>query len=55
VASERDRPDVAHRRAQWHKYQNRVDPERLVFIDETWTRTNMRALRGCAPLACGSS
>ena len=49
VASERDRPDVAHRRAQWHKYQDRIAPERLVFIDETWTRTNMTALRGWAP------
>jgi transposase len=26
VASERDRPDVAHRRAQWRKYQNRIEP-----------------------------
>ena len=49
VASERDRPDVAHRRAQWHKYQNRIEPERLVFIDETWTRTNMTPLQGWAP------
>jgi transposase len=49
VAGERDRPDVAHRRAQWIKYQDRVDPARLVFIDETWTRTNMAALRGWAP------
>jgi hypothetical protein len=21
-------------------YQNRIDPARLVFIDETWTKTN---------------
>src|SRR5664279_4430222 len=41
VAGERDRPDVARRRAQWTKYQDRVEPERLVFIDETWTRTDM--------------
>ena len=46
VASERDRPDVARRRKQWVKYQGRIDPERLVFIDETWTKTNMAALRG---------
>src|ERR1700730_10113280 len=51
VAGERDRPDVARRRAQWIKYQDRVEPERLVFIDETWTRTDMAALRGWAP--CG--
>jgi len=49
VAGERDRPDVARRRAQWIKYQDRVDPARLVFIDETWTRTNMAPRRGWAP------
>ena len=49
VASERDRPDVARRRAQWTKYQDRIDPARLVFIDETWTKTNMAPLRGWAP------
>ena len=32
-------------------YQNRIDPARLVFIDETWTKTNMASLRGWAP--CG--
>jgi putative transposase len=52
VAGERDRPDVARRRAQWIKYQGRIDPSRLVFIDETWTKTNMAPLRGWAP--CGS-
>ena len=31
------------------KYRRRVDPSRLVFSDETWTRTNMAALRGWAP------
>ena len=36
VAGERDRPDVARRRAQWIKYQDRIEAERLVFIDETW-------------------
>ena len=49
VAGERDRPDVARRRAQWTKYQDRVKSERLVFIDETWTRTDMAPLRGWAP------
>jgi len=46
---ERDRPDVARRRAQWVKYQDKIAPERLVFIDETWTKTNMAPLRGWAP------
>jgi transposase len=49
VAGERDRPDIARRRAQWTRYQDRIEPERLVFIDETWTRTNMAPLRGWAP------
>ena len=31
------------------KHQGRVAPERLVFIDETWAKTNMAALRGWAP------
>jgi putative transposase len=29
--------------------QSRIDASRLVFIDETWTKTNMAALRGRAP------
>jgi transposase len=49
VAGERDCPDVARRRAQWIKYRHRVDPCRLVFIDETWTKTNMAPLRGWGP------
>jgi hypothetical protein len=40
---------VARRRAQWTRYQGRIDPARLVFIDETWTKTNMAPLRGWAP------
>ena len=52
LAGEHDRPDVARRRARWTKYQDRIDPERLVFIDETWTKTNMAPLRGWAP--CGT-
>jgi len=48
-ATEQDRPDVARRRAQWKKYQGRLDPARLVFIDETWAKTNMTRLCGWAP------
>jgi hypothetical protein len=40
---------MARRRVQWRKYQGRIAAERLVFIDETWTKTNMAALRGWAP------
>jgi len=47
-ASEQDRPDIARRRAWWKKYQDRVDPRRLVFIDETWAKTNMTRRHGWA-------
>ena len=40
---------MARRRAQWKARQGSIDPSRLVFIDETWTKTNMAALRGWAP------
>jgi putative transposase len=50
IAAEQDRPDVARRRAQWTKYRHLIDPSRLVFIDETWTKTNMEPLRGWAPV-----
>lgn len=46
IASEQDRPDVARRRFQWRRHQASIDPRRLVFIDETWTKTNMAPLRG---------
>jgi transposase len=49
LALEQDRPDIARRRAQWRIYQRRIDPKRLVFIDETWTKTNMAPLRGWSP------
>jgi transposase len=54
---------VARRREQWKKYRGRLDPKRLVFIDESrsacpcsggaWDRegakTNMTLIRGWAP------
>jgi len=48
-ASEQDRPWIARRREQWRKYQNRLDPKRLVFIDETWAKTNMTRTHGRCP------
>ncbi len=47
-ASERERPDIARKRARWKARQGSVDPRRLVFIDETWAKTNMAPLRGWA-------
>ena len=42
---------MARKRVRWKRHQARLDPRRLVFIDETWAKTNMtrthgRALRG---------
>jgi transposase len=41
---------VAERRAAWRVSQAGFDPRRLVFIDETWAKTNMTRLRGRAPV-----
>jgi hypothetical protein len=49
LPSEQDRADVARFRARWKKYQGLIDPKRLVFIDETWAKTNMAPLRGWCP------
>ena len=46
LPSEQDRPDVARRRRSWKRYQGKVDPRRLVFIDETWAKTNMTRTHG---------
>ncbi len=37
---------MAWRRKRWKDWQGRFDPKRLVFIDETWIKTNMAPLRG---------
>jgi len=37
---------VARKRTRWKAHQGRFDPRRLVFIDETWAKTNMGPLRG---------
>ena len=48
-ACEQDRPDVARRRVRWKTHQGRLDASRLVFIDETWAKTNMTRTHGrCA-------
>lgn len=46
MACEQDRPDVAQRRAEWRVAQAGLDPQRLVFLDETWANTNMTRARG---------
>ena len=48
-ALEQARSDVARRRKRWRSWQAGLDPRRLVFIDETWIKTNMAPLRGWGP------
>ena len=48
-ALEQTRADVARRRQRWRSWQVGLYPERLVFIDETWIKTNMAPLRGWGP------
>jgi transposase len=50
-AAEQARPDIARKRARWRTHQARIDRKRLLFIDETWIKTNMAPLRGWGP--CG--
>lgn len=40
---------MKRRRERWQRHQHLVDPRHLVFIDETWVKTNMAPLRGWAP------
>lgn len=49
MAAEQDRPDVAARRDQWRQTQRGWDPEHLVFLDETWAKTNLSRTHGRAP------
>ena len=40
---------MARKRARWQALRRRLEPGRLVFVDETWIKTNMAPLRGWAP------
>ncbi len=46
LAEEQERPKTARFRARWKANQHRIDRRRLVFVDETWIKTNMTRLRG---------
>lgn len=46
IATERKRGDVALARWLWLRDQRSIEPERLVFVDETGTATNMAPLYG---------
>ncbi|MDP7302866.1 MAG: hypothetical protein QGG09_07185 [Pirellulaceae bacterium] len=50
IAAEQEREDVAQKRSQWKQDQMQIDPERVVFIDETWAKTNMTRTYGRSEL-----
>lgn len=43
---------MARLRYRWKAHQGKLDLTRLVFLDETWVKTNMTRLRGWCP--CGT-
>jgi transposase len=47
-ASEQARADIKEQREAWFDSQLDLDPEKLIFIDETWTTTNMARKNGRA-------
>jgi hypothetical protein len=48
-AAEQDRADVLKQRRAWFEGQLDLEPEHLIFIDETWASTKMARARGRAP------
>ena len=49
LASEQDRPEIRAAREDWKEHRQprmRLEPDRLIFIDETGTTTKMTRLRG---------
>ena len=48
MANKQERPDIARKRRRWKAHQRGIGLERLVFIDDTWAKTNMAPLRGWA-------
>jgi hypothetical protein len=48
-AAEQQRRDVKAARQAWFEQQLDLDPEQLVFIDETAATTKMARLRGRSP------
>ena len=40
---------MARKRDRWKRHQSRLDPRRLVFVDETWAKTNMTRSHGRSP------
>ena len=40
---------MARKRRFWKRHQGKIDASRLIFVDETWAKTNMTPTRGWCP------
>lgn len=49
-AAEQDRPDVAAKRQSFQIARRFIDPQQLVFLDESGAKTNMTTLYGRSPV-----
>jgi len=49
-AAEQHREDVVKQRSRWQWFMDIIDMKKLVFIDETWAKTNMTPLYGWAEI-----
>jgi len=50
VAAEQERPDIAAKRHDFREWRTGLpDPDRFVFLDETWIKTDMTRLYGWGP------
>jgi transposase len=50
---EPDRADIARRRTRWNRHQGRLDPKRLVLIDQTGAKTDMTRRQRCCRRGTG--
>lgn len=48
-AAEQERADVAAARVEWRDSQPKLNPIKLVFLDETWVTTSMARRYGRGP------
>ncbi|WPE24334.1 hypothetical protein ShzoTeo12_55570 (plasmid) [Shinella zoogloeoides] len=49
LPSEQTRADIVRKRHRWKSHQHRIEAHRLVFLDETWIKTNVMTFRDWAP------
>jgi transposase len=48
MPAEQEREDIVRTRAAWREVLAEIGPDRLVFVDDTWAKTNMTPTHGRA-------